>query len=111
MIFPALVYKTPGPHTRPGGTYDHKLVNNAEEYATALLTGVWFTTLPEAIAGVAEPTVDEIAAEETRPVTREELEAKAKELGIKFTKKTADVELNGAIEKALGFDSNPEDLI
>lgn len=98
MDFPALVYKNNGPHSRAGGTYDHKVVKDAAEFSVAVGEG-WYRSLPEAIAGVSDSSVD--AIEDEAPVTRIELEAKAKELGIKFTKKTPDDDLSMLITTAL----------
>jgi len=58
----------------------------------------WFATLPEAIDANDKPVVK---SDDTAPPTRKELEAKAKELGIKFDKKTTDAELGAAITAAL----------
>lgn len=97
MDFPTLVYKCPGSHQRPGGTYSYKGVQDADEHAAALAGG-WFATLPEAIEGklveVAAPAVD-------TPPTRAELEQKAKELGIKFDGRTGDKKLADAITNKL----------
>lgn len=46
--FPILVFKNNGPHQRAGGSYDHKVVESAEELDAALADG-WYATLPEAI--------------------------------------------------------------
>lgn len=51
----------------------------------------------EPAPGATEPEVDMNA-----PPTREELEAKARELGISFHHKTGDKKLSEMIEKALG---------
>ena len=101
MIFPRLVYKDGGPHERAGGKYDYKLVANDQEYYTMLEDG-WLDNLGEALQPKkTEPTdpvpeVVEVALEledlspkeedveeDSTPPTRGELEAKAKELGIK----------------------------
>lgn len=95
--FPTLVYKGKGPHSRAGGTYDYVAANNQEELDAKLADG-WFTTLPEAIDAHDKPTV---VKSDDAPATRAELEAKAKELGIQFGKKTTDAELSAAITKAL----------
>src|SRR4051812_33387299 len=92
-----MVYRCPGPHQRQGGTFDTLGVNSKEEHAAALRDG-WFNTLPEAIAGKA--ALIELPPAELAP-TREELEQKAKELGIKFDKKTTDDALLEKIDKAL----------
>ncbi|MDQ0022909.1 hypothetical protein J2X90_000695 [Variovorax paradoxus] len=97
MQFPTLVYKCPGAHQRPGGTYAYQGVQDADEHAAALADG-WFATLPEAIDGnspVIAPAAPAPAAD--APPTRAELEQKAKELGIKFDGRTGDKKLAEAI--------------
>lgn len=109
--FPALVYKDKGPHQRAGGSYDHKLVEDEAEFDAALADG-WFPTLPEAIEGklVAQEGTQELTntgvqgqdqAKDNEPPTRAELEAKAVELGIKFTDKTSDKKLGDLIAATL----------
>jgi len=93
MEFPTLVYKCPGSHQRPGGTYSYKGVQDADEHASALADG-WFATLPEAIEG--KPTEAPAPAADAPP-TRAELEQKATELGIKFDGRTGDKKLAEAI--------------
>lgn len=92
--FPTIVYKTPGPHACTGSTYAYRGVADDAELDAAL-SGGWFKTLPEAIAGDHEEPVDNSA------LTRAELEAKATDLGIKFDGRTTDKILSGKIESAL----------
>jgi hypothetical protein len=47
MDFPRLVFKVPGPYQLPGGSYDHKLVETAEEWAEAI-RGDWYDSVPNA---------------------------------------------------------------
>jgi len=94
-MFPTIVYKTPGTHARAGGTYNYRGIEDAAALEAALAEG-WFLTLPEAIAGKADEPVDNSAP------TREELEAKAAELGIQFDGRTTDKKLAEKIEHALG---------
>jgi hypothetical protein len=107
--FPALVYKDGGRYQRPHGTYDFTGVNNAEELAQKLSEG-WYSSLDEAISPakpveksspepqkpVSEPVLDDNA-----PPTRQELEAKATELGIKFDGRYSDKRIAQLIEEAL----------
>jgi len=95
--FPTLVYKGHGSHSRAGGTYDYTDATNQEDLEAKLADG-WFATLPEAIDAHDKPVVK---SEDNDPPTRKELETKAKELGIKFDKKTTDAELSDAITAAL----------
>jgi hypothetical protein len=96
--FPTLVYKGHGQHSRAGGTYDYVGVNDQEDLDVKLANG-WFTTLPEAIDAYDKPVV--VKSEELLPTTRKEMEIKAKELTIKFDKKTTDAELSASITAAL----------
>ena len=93
MEFPTLVYKDGGPHQRPGGTYDYRSVIDEAGMAAALADG-WHTSLSEAVHPVHE-------ADDNAPPTREELEAKATELGIKFDGRTSDKSLAAKIQSAL----------
>ena len=73
---------------RPGET---RLAESLEDYNQALANG-WFDTVGEANeAKVTEP------APEEAPPTREELEAKATELLIKFDGRTSDKKLRDLI--------------
>lgn len=91
--FPTIVYQVPGTHACAGGTYGYRGVEDASALENALSSG-WFKTLPEAIAG--DHDVDD-----SKP-TREELEAKAVELEIKFDGRTSDKSLAEKIEHVLG---------
>lgn len=90
-MFPTIVYKTPGPHACAGATYAYLGVADEAGLDAALNQG-YFRTLPEAIAGHHD--------DDSAP-TREELEAKAAELGIQFSKKTTDKSLSEKIEYVL----------
>lgn len=97
MEFPQLVYKCPGPYARQGGTYDHAVVNDADEHASHIGAG-WFNTLPEAIEG--KSVAPAVPADDAAP-TRAEMEAKAKEIGIAFDGRTSDAKLLAKITEAL----------
>lgn len=99
MEFPTLVYKCPGNHQRPGGTYSFKGVKDEEQHAAALADG-WFSTLPEAIEGKA-PAAPSPTPAPNAPPTRAELEQKANELGIKFDGRTGDKKLADAIAEKM----------
>lgn len=91
-----LLYRCPGKHQRPGGTYDYIGVDSQEKF-DELLAGGWFETLPEAIDGkVKEKPVDDVT-----PPTRAELEEKAKELSLKFHGNISDEKLGKMIEEAI----------
>ena len=98
MEFPSLVYKAEGKYIRPHGTYDFTGANNQEELDAKLKEG-WFESLEAAIKGktaAPEPVLDDNA-----PPTREELEAKATELGIKFDGRYSDKKIAQMIDEAL----------
>jgi hypothetical protein len=95
MDFPTLVYICPGDHQRLGGTFSTKPAINAKALATLLDAG-YCLTLPEAIGRDVADVTDDNA-----PATREELETKAKELGVRFNWKTSDKNLAKKIADAL----------
>lgn len=114
-----IVYKVPGKNHGPKGkTYDWKPVKSEEEFEQAIDSG-WFDTLEEAINGKAKslkrarnadgeyigddpatPDVDEAWVSDDAP-TREEMNKKAKELGIKHAKNISDKTLLGLINDKL----------
>lgn len=119
MDYPALVYRCPGAHFGPDGTtYDSLGVKDDDQLRAALAEG-WAESLVKAVSiyfhpvkfdesvVVAVPDVDAAADEETsegdeqNPPTREELEQKANELGIKFDGRTTDRKLLEKIEEVL----------
>jgi len=111
LELPALVYKDGGDQQRQGGTYSYLLVSTEAELQAALKAG-WFEGLLEAIAGGTkdeEPIkpVDSVAVEEDRAdnavVTREELEQKATELGVRFHPQIGDANLLKKIEEAIAL--------
>lgn len=103
--FPALVYKAKGKHIRPHGTYDFVGVNNAEELAQKLSEG-WFESLEAAInppkltVSNEKPAIEPVV-DDNSPPTREELEAKAAELGIKVDGRHSDKKIAQLIDEAL----------
>lgn len=119
MDYPAFVYRCPGAHFGPDGTtYDALGVNNDEQMRAALANG-WAKSLLQAVEiyfnsekgnepvvtvgeNVAVAESEEItAADDNTPPTREELEQKATELGIKFDGRTTDRKLLERIEEVL----------
>lgn len=80
-----------------GVEYDTIIVDSESEEFTNMLDDGWFRTAGEAVAD-AEAKGD---ADLDGDVTREEMEAKAKELGIRFNHKTTDESLLKKIEDAL----------
>jgi hypothetical protein len=96
--FPALVYKVPGKYVRPYGTYDFEGVNNAEELKAKLKEG-WFLSLEEAIKPEDKEAVEE--KDDNAPPSRQELEEKATELGIKFDGRFSDKKIAQLINEEL----------
>ena len=105
--FPTIMYRVPGPHRKPrGGTYAYRGADDQEAF-DALLAKGWFPSYEEAVAGKvagktakAEASVEEAIDDESAP-TRDELETKAKELGVSFNARTSDKKLAERIAEAL----------
>jgi hypothetical protein len=88
-----MLYKAPGPYEIHGGHFDYTIVDADEEGAIeAAKAEGWFETTVEAKDAV-DAAKAKREAELNAPPTRAELEAKAKELGIKFDGKTSDKKL------------------
>ena len=100
MEFPALVYKAEGKYIRPHGTYDFASVNDQQELEQKLGEG-WFDSLEAAIEGEAKKDTSESVWDDSAPPTREELETKATELGIKFDGRYSDKKIAQMIDEAL----------
>lgn len=98
MEYPVLMYRVPGPHFGPPGvTYDWRGARDESQMADMLADG-WCHTLDEAINGKrddADPVADDA------PVTRAELEQKAREIGLQFHHRTGDKKLAEMIEAAM----------
>lgn len=97
MSFPVLMYRVPGPHFGPPGkTYDWRAAKDQAHLQEMLADG-WCYTLADALDGKqSEP-----AQSDDAPVTRAELEQKARELGLQFHHRTGDKKLADMIEAAL----------
>ena len=95
MDLPTILYRCPGPYSRPGGTYALLPVADEQALAEAERNG-WCRTMPEAIAG--KPTVEEVVPDDAPP-TRQELEQRATELGIKVDGRWSDSRLAAEIAK------------
>ena len=97
-----IVYRCPGDHSLPGGSYSYRGVTGAEQLKDALADG-WFETMAEAIEGKAAITSDPVdeAVDDNAPPTRKELETQAKELDISFNARTSDDKLLERINEKL----------
>lgn len=110
--FPQMLYKAGGPEQIHGANFSTLVVNDAEEHAAAVADG-WCETTPDALdaqqaekeraARAAAEAAAKLAeqAGDTKPVTREELEQKATELGIPFSPRVSDKKLGEAIAAKL----------
>lgn len=105
--FPTIMYRVPGPHKKPrGGTYRTTGAADKAEF-DALLKKGWFPSYEEATAGkIANEIIKaaeafEDAVDEVSDPTRDELETKAKELGVSFNARTSDKKLAERIAAAL----------
>jgi hypothetical protein len=105
--FPTMVYRVPGNHKRPkGGTYSYRGAKDQAEF-DALLAKGWYPSYDEAVAGKQAKKAIEVAEafddaiDEVSEPTREELEAKAKQLGVSFNSRTSDRKLLERIADAL----------
>lgn len=89
---PTIVYKDKGPYQRPGGTFDYKGVSTQEQFDSAISDG-WLASY----ADIFNPAND---LDDAAP-TRDELEQKAQDLGIKFDGRTSDKKLGELIAQKL----------
>lgn len=101
--FPTIMYRTPGPHKKPRGkTYAYKGAADQAEF-DALLGRGWFPSYEGAVVGKIVAAVEALgdALDVVTPATRNELEAKAKELGVSFNARTSDKTIAERIASAL----------
>lgn len=97
MNNPRMLFKYPGKMAQlQDGAYDYCIVDEDEVDAT--VAEGWHLWPADARAA-AETVKDEPISD--APPTREELEAKATELGLKFDGRTSDKKLAAAIDEAL----------
>jgi hypothetical protein len=104
MEYPAFVYRKADKARQDGSKFDTLLVHNDDERQVALDEG-WADDVLQALAPKQKPVVvDEPVSvpDDDAPPTREELEAKAVELGLKFDGRTSDRKLGLMIAEALG---------
>lgn len=118
MKFPNLVYRCPGTHQCKGGTFDYRQVLDEDQLVDAIKAG-WYPTI-EAAQDPSGFDVEEFLKQDQGPeyqepepspspdphpefkdLSREELELRAHELGIKFSKNIKDETLAERIIQAL----------
>jgi hypothetical protein len=100
--FPTIVYRTPGPHKKPRGkTYAYRGAADQEAF-DALIAKGWSASYEEAVSKLdKKPKAKAVEIDEVSGPTREELEIKAKELGVSFNARTSDITLSDRITAAL----------
>lgn len=108
--FPRMVYQAGGTEEIHGGCFATKIVNDQDELDAALADG-WHLTTPEATkaassAGGKLETGNAGAAggegqDDNAPPTRDELKAKATELGLTFPGNISNAKLAEMIDAAL----------
>ncbi len=96
-----MLYKHPGQHSFHGDMFDYIIVDESEVEDS--IEAGWSMTTTEALNlnVIDADIVEDINTKDTHPPTRDELEAKATELGIKFRSNTKDETLSKKIEEAL----------
>lgn len=94
-----MLYKCPGPHAIHEGHFDYVVVPNAD--VEAAIKDGWFLTSTEAKVAHESPSREPIKEQADAPPSREELEQKAKELGLKFDGRTSDRKLSEMIAAEL----------
>lgn len=105
--FPTMVYRSPGFHRASGGkSFDYRSVESADDLKEAMAHG-WRLSLTDAIeATKAQSVIAEVieaqeAIDDVSPATRDELEQKARKLGVGFNSRTSDTVLAQRIAKAI----------
>jgi len=100
--FPTILYRTPGPFKKPrGGTYAIRPAADKEAF-DALIAKGWSASYEDAASKLdKKPKAKAVEIDEVSGPTREELEIKAKELGVSFNVRTSDITLSERITSAL----------
>jgi hypothetical protein len=100
--FPTILYRIPGPHKKPRGlTYTYTGAEDQEQF-DALIAKGWFASYEDAASKLdKKPKAKAVEIDEVSGPSREELETKAKELGVSFNSRTSDITLSDRITAAL----------
>ena len=105
--FPTIMYRVPGPFKKPrGGTYGTRGAADQEAFDELTAKG-WFPSYEEALGGKKAAKIIEVAEafedaiDEVSDPTRDELESKAKELGVPFNARTSNKKLLERIATAI----------
>jgi hypothetical protein len=106
MSFPTIVYRCPGPHFGPPGTtYQSNGVVDQAALDKALGEG-WYASLSDAVDTFLNPAPARVAIvseplEDDAPPTRDEMLAKAVEIGLAVDRRWSDKTLANKIIEAL----------
>jgi len=100
--FPTILYRIPGPHKKPRGlTYGYKGAADQEQFDAFIAKG-WSASYEDAASKLdKKPKAKAVEIDEVSSPSREELEVKAKELGVSFNARTSDITLSDRITSAL----------
>ena len=100
--FPTILYRIPGPHKKPRGkTYGYRGAADQEAF-DALIAKGWSASYADAVSKLdKKPKAKAVEIDEVSSPSREELEVKAKELGVSFNARTSDITLSDRITSAL----------
>jgi hypothetical protein len=100
--FPTILYRIPGPHKKPRGlTYGYRGAADQEAF-DALIAKGWSASYEDAASKLdKKPKAKAVEIDEVSGPSREELEVKAKELGVSFNARTSDITLSDRITSAL----------
>jgi hypothetical protein len=102
--FPTILYRIPGPHKQPRGlTYAYTGAQDQEQF-DALIAKGWSASYEAAASKLdkkPKAKAKAIEIDEVSGPSREELEIKAKELGVSFNARTSDITLSDRITSAL----------
>lgn len=108
MEYPKMLYQAGGSEEIHGGKFDTKIVHDRDEEDAALADG-WHLATSEAneaakaavVGGGASSAGEKPEADDDAPPTRDELKAKAAELGLKYPGFTTDAKLAELVANAL----------
>ncbi len=106
MEFSEILYRCPGAHQCPGGTFSYVGAYNQAEFDQYIADG-WHSTMPEAMAKKASPVAPQLVTfsdekeDDNSPPNRDELKLKAQELGIAVDGRWSDKKLGDLIASAL----------
>lgn len=101
MTYPMLVYRCPGTSNGPKGTTYETSVANDDHALDQLLIDGWRDNMPDAVDDYLCGDTKVVQFDDSAPVSRAELIAKANELGLVYKKHTRNDTLLSMIDAAL----------